>query len=154
MILRALEVLPQDVVAVFVGNGPQEYMADLRRQASQASLDGRVVFVDAVPHDQLPPYYTAFDVACWPQEVTMAMFEAASCSLPLVIAENGLDVRISNNNGLAFPKGDVSALVVALERLYNDRRQAKELGLRGRELVLSRFTWEGINREFERLYEG
>jgi len=47
---------------------------------------------------------------------------------------------VDGETGLLVPAGDHDALASSILRLLNDPAQAREMGLRGRERVLARFT--------------
>jgi glycosyltransferase involved in cell wall biosynthesis len=152
LILEALARCPSDVKALFVGNGTEAYRTSMAESIGRYALEDRVHFEPAVPQAELPRYYSAADVACWPREASMAMLEAASCMVPIVVVKGGLEARIANQNGLEYTEGDVSELAAMFCRLRDDRHGARKMGMRGRQLIEASFTWQQVNLAFEALY--
>lgn len=59
--IAALQDLPADVVLAIAGDGPlRRQLAD---QAAEAGLGDRVVFLGAIPHQDLPAYYRGADLS-------------------------------------------------------------------------------------------
>jgi glycosyltransferase involved in cell wall biosynthesis len=51
------------------------------------------------------------------------------------------DVLDDGETGLIFARRDVAALADRLETLIQDRHSARALGMRGRDMLVSRRTW-------------
>lgn len=140
VLLEALQRL-EGVHLVVVGDGPLE--GDLRVTAGSLGIEDRVVwagFRDDV-HDQL----RAADVFCltsvW-EAVSLAVQEAVLLRVPVVASDvGGIPELIQDEvTGLLFPKGDVDALVHALDRTLTDRAAAEERAEAASELLRSRFS--------------
>jgi glycosyltransferase involved in cell wall biosynthesis len=56
-------------------------------------------------------------------------------------------------NGLLVPFGHVSSLAGAIERLLEDDQLSNELGERGHDLVVKRFTWDAVYERCKRAFE-
>jgi glycosyltransferase involved in cell wall biosynthesis len=80
----------------------------------------------------------------------IVFLEAWACGKPVIGARAGavVDVIDEGQDGLLVEFGDVKELVAALRTLLDDRDLAAQLGARGREKVLARYTWE---RQYARL---
>jgi len=86
----------------------------------------------------------------------MAMIEAMSCGLPVVVSGNGSQREIVTNgeNGLLVESGDVGGLAAAIETLAGDGEMRARLGLSARRTYLERFTLQRMAEEMERVYRG
>jgi len=51
-----------------------------------------------------------------------------------------------------MPKGDAAALAAAIGRLLDDPDLARQMGERGREFVLGRFSWQKHGEEMLDVY--
>lgn len=73
-----------------------------------------------------------------------APLEANACETPVVgIAEGGLRETIQHGvNGLLAETNEPEEIAVALDQVLGDPTYAREMGQRGRELVLERWTWD------------
>ena len=45
-----------------------------------------VIILSAIQNRELPKYYNAADIACWPKHTSLSSLEAASCALPIIIS--------------------------------------------------------------------
>jgi glycosyltransferase involved in cell wall biosynthesis len=153
VLLRALEQLPQASL-VLVGDGPER--APLEAQASAAGLTGRVLFAGWA--DDPRRHLTTFDVFVLPSRFEgfpLSVVEAMLAGLPVVASAVGSmpeSVR-EEETGLLVPPEDPHALAAALRRLLDRTDLRSDLGRRGRELALERFTAAAMARSFEALYE-
>jgi glycosyltransferase involved in cell wall biosynthesis len=80
----------------------------------------------------------------------IVFLEAWACGKPVIGARTGAvgAVIADGIDGLLVPFGDVAGLANALHTLLDDPRLAAEMGHRGREKVLSEYTWD---RQYDRL---
>ncbi len=89
-ILRALALLPPDVVLIVVGRGPD--LPALTELARRLSVDDRVRFCPRVSDAELPSYLRAADLFVFPSQnrlegFGLAVAEALACGLPVVVAD-------------------------------------------------------------------
>ena len=153
-LVEALVHTPSEVKALLVGNGSVEYQQQIKQFIREHDLQDRVYFQPAVPQAQLPQFYAAADVGCWPRQTSIAMLEAASCQLPIVVVSEGVEARVQNNNGLMYPEGNVVKLGAHLTQLCQSRAETEAMGERGRQLVEKKFSWATISQQFLELYKG
>lgn len=153
-LVEALALAPAQVKVLLVGNAAPEYRQQIEQLTTAHGLSGRVLLQAAVKQAELPAYYSAADAGCWPRETSLAMLEAAACSLPIVVVNQGVEARVANQNGLQYPEGDIAALAQHLTTLCQQRDEAEAMGRRGRQLVEACFSWREINRQFMEAYNG
>lgn len=88
--IDALRDLPDDVVLVLVGGGPEE--SAYRQQAARAGLGERVIFAGSLGHDDLPLLLAASEAMVLASEregIANAWIEALASGAPLVIPDVG-----------------------------------------------------------------
>jgi glycosyltransferase involved in cell wall biosynthesis len=78
--------------------------------------------------------------------------EAMSCGVPLVATTGGALPEVVGDAGLLVEPGDAHALATAIASLLDDGSLSSDLGRRGRERVLARFTWRQAALRMEELY--
>ncbi|WP_172388003.1 glycosyltransferase [Streptomyces sp. MNP-20] len=129
VLLRAVAQLPEDVLALLVGTGPQE--AELRELADRLRIGGRVRFAgearhepEATPSDgtDLPALLSAMDALASPspeEAFGLALLEGLASGLPVLYADcPAIDARPCAERGLAMPcPSDPDALARALHTL-------------------------------------
>ena len=152
MLPRAIAALrrrhPQ-VHALIVGDGPLR--ADVTLEVERLGLERHVTLVGAVPHDEIPAFIRAFDVAVAPYPDAphafyfspLKVFEYMACGVPVVAANLGQlsEVVRDGTTGVVYPAGDLDALVRACEAVLADPVAARRMGDAGVAAVAARHTW-------------
>jgi glycosyltransferase involved in cell wall biosynthesis len=132
---RALKVL-------WVGDPNPEYLASIRKEIAARGHASNFAFLPSVAHDQLPEFYAGADIAVWPRQESMAVFEAMAASLPVVVsARSGYASMIEGGAGLTFREDDEAALAGRLDELRSPSLRQK-LGSCGRNLVEGGYSWQ------------
>lgn len=88
LVIEALAALPRFVTLMIAGRGPEEQ--NLKDLCGRLGVSDRVRFLGQIPHDELPPLYSAGDVLVlaseregWPN----VLLEAMACGTPVVASE-------------------------------------------------------------------
>jgi glycosyltransferase involved in cell wall biosynthesis len=151
-LLHAIALLRRRGLAphlVVVGDGPQR--AQLEAVAEREGITEAVTFVGAVPHEHVPPYLAAMDVAVAPYDQVqnfyfspLKLFEYMAAGRPVVAADTGQirDYIRHGETGLLYPPGGVAALAEAIGTLLIDSTLASSLGRAGQVLVAAEHTWQ------------
>ena len=86
----------------------------------------------------LPSYYR--------EGVPKSLIEAASCGRPIVTTDSPgcREIVRDGENGFLVPVRDSAALAVAIRKLMDDPPLRRRFGVRGRELVMKRFSLEKV----------
>ncbi|WP_306332777.1 glycosyltransferase [Streptomyces sp. KL118A] len=154
VLLRAAALLPDDVVVVLVGSGPQE--SELRRLAHRLGLDGRVRFVGESTHESapeesaaaggapdLPSLLSAMDALASPspeEAFGLALVEGLASGLPVLYAScpavEGLDA--AERAGAAYCPSDPDSFARALHGLRGDVPPHREAPAAVRHYSISR----------------
>jgi glycosyltransferase involved in cell wall biosynthesis len=137
-----------DMTLLLVGAGPQEYLDQMFNQLDKATK-AKIKVTGFQDHTKLPGYYSAAELAVWPLQESMAMIDAASCSVPFIANHTlGAKERVANQNALLYKQDDERDLANKIESLYLDPNQRKAMGRRGRELVEKSFSWNQVAERY------
>ncbi|WAL96868.1 glycosyltransferase [Streptomyces sp. Je 1-369] len=164
VLLRAAAQLPDDVVVVLVGSGPEE--PELRRLAHRLGLDGRVRFVGESTHEtspevsregdaavgapDLPSLLSAMDALASPspeEAFGLALVEGLASGLPVLYAScpavEGLDA--AERSGAAYCPSDPDSFAQALHGLRGDVPPHREAPAAVRHYCISRSADQLMN---------
>jgi glycosyltransferase involved in cell wall biosynthesis len=109
--------------------------------------------------EDMPEAFAASHVVCLPsvygEGVPKVLIEAAACGRPIVTTDSPgcREIVRHNVNGLLVPIRDHLALADALRRLISDPSLRRQMGKRGREIVLEEFTVKSVVEETLALYD-
>ncbi|MBF0401908.1 MAG: glycosyltransferase family 4 protein [Magnetococcales bacterium] len=141
---------------LILGSGPERQ--PLARLAERLAQGGRVIFLDSVPHHQLPPFYASADVGLFPsigdEGFSNSMAEAMACGHPVIAtAFSGNPETVGNEGqaGLLVPPRQVEPLALAMQLLVDDPLRRARMGEAARQRILTHFTWPLVVR---RLLDG
>jgi glycosyltransferase involved in cell wall biosynthesis len=157
-LLEALHELIQGGARAFlllVGEGP--YRTVIEEKIEQLGLQHWVHLAGF--HDQVAPWFALMDVkvlASYANEgVPQALLQALAMARPVVGTTVGgiPEVIVEGETGLLVPPKDSRRLAQAMGQLMADPDFGRELGRRGRQLVVERFTLEQMAAEIETVYQ-
>ena len=74
----------------------------------------------------------------------LVLLEALCLGKPVVITQTPItEVYVKNQeNGLLVPERDADAVVNALDYIFSDYKRAVKMGLKGKEIVLRKFSYD------------
>jgi glycosyltransferase involved in cell wall biosynthesis len=157
-LLKAIAMLPSDVHALLVGDGPQRL--SFERQARDLGIIDRCHFAGRLPQERLPEAYRAMDVFSFASTSKAEAFglvalEAMACGVP-VVASNLPGVRsvvADNVTGLHIPHSDANALAEGLRRILDNPSLREGMSRAARERVISRYDWNRHVDELMKVYQ-
>lgn len=148
-----------EVLLLVVGGDEhgQELRRELEEQAREAGLEGSVRFTGAVPHEDLPTWYSAADVCAVPsyyESFGLVAVEAMACGTPVVASRvGGLVSTVTDGvNGYLIPWRCPEPFAEKLEVLIRNPELRANFARSARESV-ERFRWDEVARRMEALYE-
>ena len=145
--VRALPAIAAaaDVDVIVVGDGPERDRLEVL--AAELGMAGRIEFLGARPHTEMPGLLCSGDLAVFPSLVeatSVAALECMACELPVAAsAVGGLPEIVDDSVGGLFPAGDPGALASRVLELLADRRLA-ERGVTGRRKVVASWSNERL----------
>jgi glycosyltransferase involved in cell wall biosynthesis len=137
---------------VLVGDGPLREVLTAQAAAigPWVQLTGRRMDVE-----RLLPAFDVFALPSKSEGLPLVVPEAMAAGLPVIAtAVGGLpDVVDEGLTGLLIPV-DVTALATALDRMSTDRDRARAMGVRAREVALTRYSADRMLEDYMALYRG
>ncbi len=82
-----------------VGDGPSR--EDFHRESEELGVDGKITWIGAVPHDEVPKYFAGRDIFCFPsmnEAGGIVVLEAMATGLPVVCLDRGGPGTIVDTN--------------------------------------------------------
>ncbi len=157
VLLEALEVLSGKWHALIIGEG--SLRASFMANVAQKSYGDRVHFVGGIPDEDLPRYYRAADIHCFPSTERAEAFglvalEAAASGIPSIASDlpGVRSVVLDGETGLLVPPSDATALRHSLELLLVHGELRERLGLSARKRAEAEFAWDPLVSRLEKTY--
>lgn len=121
-------------------------------------IPNHIKIIKTGPKDEILPYLQAMDIFVLPsltETTSLSTLEAMSTGIAIVGTPVGVIRRYikDEQNGMIFPRGDVSALLDKLSTLLNNPELMKKLGKAGRETVKQKAHWEETARKIKVVLE-
>lgn len=141
---------------IIAGDGVEKNK--LQELAKELEVYERVEFTGMLSHDDVLKYMKEADIfslPSWNEAFGVVYIEAMACGKPIIGCEGeGLEDFVRNfETGLLVKPKDVNSLVEAMDFLLSNPDKAKEIGERGRKLVLDNYTWEKNAEKTIRVYQ-
>lgn len=135
---------------ILVGDGEQKLV--LERRVKEYNLEQEIKFIGRIAYKQVVYYINAFDVAvaAFTKERNeiiglspIKLFEYLACGRPVIASRvDGVKEIIEEGQcGYLFEAGNAEELAKRIIQSYQERETLQEMGLRGRKLVESKYTW-------------
>jgi len=149
-------------ILLIVGELPNTDQEDYRFYSNLlASLQGRenIVYVNEyIPLQQVPDYFFASDLVVLPYVKTFqsgVLYLAYSAGRAVLVTDTGGMGEVVENgqSGFVIPPQDVNALANTLYEALSDMDQLEKLGMHGRTLSDTKYSWEQIGLETVALYK-
>jgi N-acetyl-alpha-D-glucosaminyl L-malate synthase BshA len=143
------------VKLVMCGDGPER--ADAEALAAKLGVTSQVEFVGKQPQSQIREYLSVADLLLLPSQSEsfgLTALEAMACQVPVVATHVGGIPELVEDGGCGylFEIADVDGMADAALRVLSDDQERERLGVRGREIAVSRFATEKIIPQYEDLY--
>ncbi|MFQ5399695.1 MAG: glycosyltransferase [Anaerolineae bacterium] len=146
LLIRAAARLPGAWQLRIAGDGPER--PSLERLAKELGIAERVQFVGNISSGQMSAFLRELDILVlasrtlpnWKEQFGRVLVEAMACEVVVVGACSGEIPNVIGTTGLIFPEDDIEALYADLQRLMQSAELRAELGKKGRQRVLERYT--------------
>jgi len=148
--------------------GRGEMKAELLNRAQELGFGDRMVQLDSVKHNEVAQYISAMNTLVLPSETTLkfktltsvgwqeqfghVLIEAMAAQVPVIGSDSGEIPNVIADTGLVFPEGDATALAHHLCHLIDDRTFAENLGRRGYQRCMAKYTNEALAKETLEFY--
>ena len=156
VVARMRELGGPPVRLVMCGDGPER--AGAEALAERLGVADCVSFLGKKPQPEILGYLSVADLFLLPSQSEsfgLSALEAMACEVPVIATRvGGLPEVIEEGGcGYLFEVGDTRGMAEAAIRVLSDGEERKRLGLRGREIAVSRFATERIIPQYEALYQ-
>jgi glycosyltransferase involved in cell wall biosynthesis len=150
-LIPAFQSLETDLKLVIAGGGglDQGYEQELRRIAGP-----RVIFTGNADRESMGELYSNALLFLLPSELegmSIALLEAMSCGLPVVVSDIPENTRVVGEDGFTFRNRDTDHLREVLASLLEHTEILPEFGERCR-VRAERFRWPQVAAELEAVY--
>jgi len=150
---RVLERVPQAFFLIMGYPDEDRY----RQKAHDLGLAGHVSFPGRIDYDQAARYLALGEVAVGPKlsqtESNGKLYNYMACALPTVAFDTPPSREILGDLGVYAPRGDVTALAEAIADLLEEPDRARQLGMKLRQRVVEKFSWQSTARQLLKAYE-
>jgi L-malate glycosyltransferase len=152
---------------LLLGRGPLK--ETLKAQAETAGMGDRLIWVESVPHDDVPRYINLMNTLVLPSETTdkfktltsvgwkeqfgHVLIEAMACQVPVIGSDSGEIPFVIGEAGLTFPEGNAAALRDCLTRLMDDRDLAADLAKKAYSRAIEHYTNHALARQQLAFYQ-
>ncbi len=139
---------------LLLGRGPLK--AELEARVTELGIRDRIIWIESVPHDDVPRYINLMSTLVLPSETTYGfktltavgwkeqfghvLIEAMACQVPVIGSDSGEIPHVIQDTGLVFPEGQADALADRLRQLLEQPELRTDLGKRGYALAMERYT--------------
>ena len=129
----------------------------LMKQAKKLGVGHAVTIMDGMPFDELAQHFRSADLVVYPSYYEgqgLIPLEALASGTPVVtVDQEPLTEMIDSTVGELFKCGDERDLAAAVIRSLDDPEGRVEQAKRGRERVLSKYTYEHNAVDYEKIYQ-
>jgi D-inositol-3-phosphate glycosyltransferase len=160
ILLRAAAIVEACYQLVILGGDAKD--ADRKRELMELARDlgvcQRIHFIDAVPHNELPAYYSAADVCVVPsyyESFGLVAVEAMACGVPVIASRVGglKDTVKDGRTGYLVAWRCPEPFAEKLELLLSNESLRRSMGREARE-VAQRYHWSKVAESVEYVYHG
>ncbi|MHB8125736.1 MAG: glycosyltransferase [Desulfitobacteriaceae bacterium] len=159
MVLKALPELTgefPDLEYRIVGDGSERQK--LEKLTEELGIGRYVTFLGSLPHHEAMQEMAQCDIfilPSWNEAFGVVYLEAMAHAKPIIgtLGEGIAEILAKEAVGRLVPPKDVWAITEAIRGLLINYDQMKEMGIRGKDLVTRKFTWEHNARKTLKVYE-
>ena len=154
-VIKAMKYLDDDIVSIFIGLGDIDEYKNL---ATEEKVVDRCFFVDSVPNDELPLWYSWCDCMCTPSRwegFGFVFIEAAACETCVVTSNIGpMNEYFTNglNSILIDDYENPLILANAIQYALRDSKEIQEIRKKARDVGL-KFQKDIIDQQEISIYE-
>lgn len=156
-LIPALKHVPEPTRLVLAGNDEENYRPTLEALAREHSVLDRIDFIGPVSGDQkteLLANAIALVLPSYSENFGLVVLEAMSYGTPVVVTpEVGAAEIVREGEAGVVVNGDPDKLGPALANLVTDPDHCREMGERGRQLVIGKYSWDAVAGRMEEAYK-
>jgi glycosyltransferase involved in cell wall biosynthesis len=131
---------------------------ETKKKAKRMGVSDGIIFLQTC--DEMPELIGLTDIIIFPtiemydkMDIPMTLLEALAMARPIIISDiPPLNEIMKSEVGIELVPGDHVGLADAIIELLTDDEKRKEMGERGRKMVLEHFNIKEIAKEYDELY--
>jgi glycosyltransferase involved in cell wall biosynthesis len=143
------EEWPEDVVLVVAGDGSERHTVE-----AAAASSSRVRYLGTIPYRDVPGVVAGSIAGLSPQGRShgrsatglspLKVYESLACGVPVVVTDFPGQAELVRRNDLGYvvPPDDPKSLARAVKLLALDPARAREMGMRGRDVIVAGHSWD------------
>ncbi|HEY9601351.1 MAG TPA: hormogonium polysaccharide biosynthesis glycosyltransferase HpsO [Allocoleopsis sp.] len=152
---------------LLLGRGPLQ--AVLMEKAAEWGIQERLIWIESVPHEEVPRYinlmstlvlpsetnyqFKTLTAAGWKEQFGHVLIEAMASQVPVIGSDCGEIPYVIEKTGLVFPEGNVNALQDCLRQLIEQPELARHLAQAGYERAMSCYTNKALAEQLLGFYQ-
>ncbi len=152
---------------LLLGRGPLKDR--LQSLAVELGIGDRILWIESVPHADVPRYINLMDSLILPSETTYqfktltaagwkeqfghVLIEAMACKVPVIGSDSGEIPHVIKTDGLVFPEGDAAALAEKIAILLSHPDQQQTLAEQGYCRAMAEYTNRALAKRLLNFYE-
>ncbi len=160
-LIRAMAHLPRYVYLTLVGPQDAEFVKQARQIAGGAGVENRILWIDAVPREQLDTFTVSADVGVVFYEPTCRnnylcapnkLYDYMMAGLPVVASDLPEPMRVlaETKAGMVVDSSKPAAIAEAIQYVLADAKRWEAMSAAGRQATLDTYCWE---RQAEKLLD-
>ncbi|MEL7333113.1 MAG: hormogonium polysaccharide biosynthesis glycosyltransferase HpsO [Cyanobacteria bacterium J06560_2] len=150
--------MPRPWKLLLLGRG--ELKETLQQLATEQGIAERIIWIESVPHADVPRYINLMDTLILPSETTYqfktlsavgwkeqfghVIIEAMACRVPVIGSDSGEIPHVIKEDGLVFPEGDAAALAERIALLIEKPEQQDALAEKGYQRAMAEYTNDAL----------
>ena len=151
-VIEALPLLPEEVVFVVFGVGPEE--ENLKALAEKIGVSKRVLFKGQISHEVMPKYLKACNIFIRPSRsegMGNSFIEAMAAELPVIATPVGgiTDFLIDGETGWFAAVENPKSIVTAYERIYSNVEDTSRVLKNAKDMAIEKYNWDLIAKRME-----
>lgn len=151
---------------LLLGRGPLQ--SELMNKATEWGIKNQLIWVESVPHEEVPRYLNVMDTLVLPSETNSqfktltatgwkeqfghVLIEAMASKVPVIGSNSGEIPHVIADAGLVFSEGNVSELQKCLQQLMEQPNLANHLAQLGYERAMSWYTNKALAKQLLDFY--
>jgi L-malate glycosyltransferase len=138
-------------------------------KAAEWGMQNRLIWVESVPHDQVPRYinlmnalvlpsqtndqFKTLTATGWKEQFGHVLIEAMASQVPVIGSDCGEIPYVIEDAGLVFPEGNAIALHNCLRQLMEQPEFASHLAQVGYKRAMSQYTNQALAKQLFQFYQ-
>ena len=146
----------EDVCLVIAGDDEVGYRSQLELQLSNLGILDKTIFTGLLNETDKVAMLGIADIFVLPsysEGFSMSILEAMASSLPVIITDKCYFSEVGTSGAGIIVETESDQLRDALMSYFENPEKIKQMGGKGRQLVLQKYTWDKVVDEIKLIYQ-